>query len=230
MFVSIFFIAHRLRKFNSAMLFSASWFFISIFPNSNMIPINALIYEHWLYLPSLGFFITIAWLIEELLRMGKNIKYIGILIAIIIALFYIWRTNERNKEWRDRISFYESTIKYTPDSARLHNNLAMAYSDKGRTEDAIIEYKKAISLGDYYPQTHFNLSNIYSAKGDYENAVKELKRSIEIDNNFLYAHENLAVLYLNYGKLIEAKREAEFVVNKDPCNKIAQEILNRLSK
>lgn len=230
MLASIFFIAYRLRRFNTAMLFSACWFFIAIFPNSNLIPINALIYEHWLYLPSLGVFIVIGWLLEELMKREKNVKYTAILIALTLALFYMWRTHERNKEWRDHISFYESTIKYVPDSGRLHNNLAMAYSDKGRTEDAIREYKRAISLGDYYPQTHFNLSNIYIAKGDYESAMKELQRSVEIDNNFLYSHENMAVLYFNQKKFSEARSEAEFILNREPYNKVASEILRKLSE
>ena len=239
--VSVFFIAYKMRRFNAVMLFSACWFFIALFPNSNLIPINALIYEHWLYLPSLGFFITIAWLIAEILRFAQDdpfirkktprgVKYISVLTAIVIVLFYIWRTNERNKEWRDHISFYESAIKYAPDSGRLHNNLAMAYADKGRIEDAIMEYKKAVALGDYYPQTHFNLSNIYLAKGDYENAVKELKRSIEIDPDFLYSHEGLAVLYFNQKRFYESKSEAEFIINLEPDNKIARDILRKLSE
>ncbi|OIO34246.1 MAG: hypothetical protein AUJ70_01565 [Candidatus Omnitrophica bacterium CG1_02_40_15] len=228
MLAGIFFIAYRIRKFNMAMLFSACWFFIALFPNSNIIPINALIYEHWLYLPSLGFFITAAWIIEELLKQGKILKYAVIFITISIGLFYMWRTIERNKEWRDHISFYESTIKYVPNSARLHNNLAMAYSDKGRAEDAIDEYKMAVRLGDYYPQTHFNLSNIYIAKGDYKSAMEELQRSVEIDNNFLYSHENLAILYFNQKKNSEAKAEAEFILRKEPDNKIAHEILRKI--
>ena len=232
-FSAAFFIAFRIRKMepaNGAMLFGTAWFFTAIFPNSNIVPINALIYEHWLYLPSLGFFVFIAWLMEKLIRKGRILKYAAIALAVITALFYMWRTYERNKEWRDPVSFYESAIKYTPDSGRLHNNLAMAYSDKARIEDAVREYKEAIILGDYYPQTHFNLSNIYIAKGDYEGALRELKRSVEIDNNFLYAHESLAVLYFNQKRLYEAKKEAEFILKTEPWNKTAIGILKKISE
>jgi len=221
----IFFTAYRIRKFNIALLFSACWFFVALFPNSNIIPINALIYEHWLYLPSLGFFVTIAWFIERLSKAGKISRYAAVSIAVLAVLFYMWRTAERNREWRDGISFYESIIKYAPDSARVHNNLAMAYSDKGRIEDAAAEYRKAISISDVYPQTHYNLSNIYIGKGDYDKAVKELKRSIEIDANFLYSRESLAVIYFNRKMFGEAKREAEFILKAEPDSKTAREIL-----
>ena len=226
----IFFTAYRIKKFNIALLFSACWFFVALFPNSNIIPINALIYEHWLYLPSLGFFVTIAWFIEELSKRGKISRYAAVFVAALAALFYMWRTVERNKEWRDGISFYESMIRYAPDSARVHNNLAMAYSDKGRIEDAAAEYRRAISISDDYPQTHYNLSNIYIGKGDYDEAVKELKRSIEIDSNFLYSRENLAVIYFNRKMFGEAKREAELILKAEPDNKTAREILKNISE
>lgn len=218
---------YLIRKKSPAILFSAAWFFIAIFPNSNIIPINALVYEHWLYLPSLGFFIATAWLLKELHKKGKIFGFISILLALSIALFYMWRTFERNKDWKTPVSFYESTIRYMPHSARLHNNLAMAYADSGYLDKAIAEYKKAIILGDYYPQTHYNLANIYIAKGDYESALNELKRSLEIDNNFLYSHESLALIYLKQGRVMDAKKEAEFILSVEPANKIAIEISNQ---
>jgi tetratricopeptide (TPR) repeat protein len=223
-----FLIGYALRKKHRFLLFSSAWFSIAIFPNSNIFPINALIYEHWLYLPSVGFFIAISWVLQKMLGKPGVIKSIAIILIPLIALFYVWRTSDRNKDWRNPISFYESTLKYKPDSARLHNNLAMAYADAEREEDAIREYKKAIECGDYYPQTHYNLSNIYIKRGNYETAISELKKSIEIDNNFLYSHESLAQIYFNQGKFAEAKKEALFILEREPRNIVAIEILNKI--
>ncbi|MDP8229925.1 MAG: tetratricopeptide repeat protein [Candidatus Gorgyraea atricola] len=229
MVAAIFLGSFAYRKRYKFLLFSVAWFFISIFPNSNIIPINALIYEHWLYLPSIGFFMVVAWCMDRLLSKGKALRSLALLLITLISSFYIWRTYERNREWHDPISFYESTIRHKPDSARLHNNLAMAYADEGRIEGAIREYKKAIELGDYYAQPHYNLSNIYLGKGDYSAAIKELKRSIEIDNDFLYSHETLALIYFNQNRLDLAKKEAVFVLEREPQNKIAQQVLDKIS-
>lgn len=225
-----FIIGYRIRKQQKVLLFSAAWFFIVMFPNSNIIPINALIYEHWLYLPSVGFFVGLAWMLDRLLKKGSASRFISIALIIFISLFCIWRTFERNKEWHSPISFYESTIRYKPDSARLHNNLAMAYVDEGRSKDAIRAYRKAIQVGDYYAQPHYNLSNIYLKNGDYASAIKELKRSIEIDNGFLYSYESLAVIYFNQGRFSEAKKEALFVLEREPQNSIAREVLRKISE
>ena len=111
----------------------------------------------------------------------------------------------------------------------LHNNLAMAYIDAGREDDAIREYKKSIELGDYYAQPHYNLSNIYIERGDYAAAIKELERGLEIDNNFLYSRESLMLIYLNQRKFDQAKKEALFILEKEPGNRAALEILRRLA-
>ncbi|MBU1888083.1 MAG: tetratricopeptide repeat protein [Candidatus Omnitrophica bacterium] len=226
---AVFLIGFKFRKQCKILVFAAAWFFIGIFPNSNIIPINALIYEHWLYLPSVGFFLVIAWGIDSLFKKGRAFKVISVFLAMSISIFYIWRTYERNKEWRNPIVFYESTIRYKPDSLRLRNNLAMAYIDAGREEDAIREYKKAISLGDYYPQPHYNLSNIYLNRGDYRAAIRELKKSLEIDNGFLYSHESLALIYFNQGRFDEAKKEALFILEREPDNKVGREVLEKVS-
>ena len=60
--------------------------------------------------------------------------------------------------------------------------------------------------------------------------MKELKRSIEIDPDFLYSHEGLAVLYFNQKRFYESKSEAEFIINLEPDNKIARDILRKLSE
>ena len=105
----------------------------------------------------------------------------------------------------------------------------MAYADEGRDKDAIRAYRKAIEAGDYYAQPHYNLSNIYLNNGDYDSAIKELKRSIEIDNGFLYSHESLAIIYFNQDRFSEAKKESLFVLEREPQNRIAMEILGGIS-
>ena len=59
-------------------------------------------------------------------------------------------------------------------------------------------------------------------------AIKELKRSIEIDNNFLYSHESLAIIYFNQERLNDARSEAEFILDREPDNKTAKEILRKI--
>lgn len=224
--VGLFAAGFLIRKKTRLLLFAISWFMISIFPNSNLIPINDLIYEHWLYISSLGFFMILSSVIGSMAFHKKS--RIGIILIAALFMFYSARTILRNLDWRDPITLYQKTIPHKPDSARLHNNLAMAYIDAGMIDEAIIEYKKAIEVGDYYPQTHYNLANAYFEKGRFAEGMEELKRSLEIDENFIYTHEKLAAIYYQQGKLDLASKHARKVLELEPGNNIAIKILGQL--
>ena len=51
----------------------------------------------------------------------------------------------------------------------------------GRTEEAIANYKKAISLKPDYVQAYNNLGAIYKNNEEYANAVKMFTKAIEIN-------------------------------------------------
>ena len=48
--------------------------------------------------------------------------------------------------WREAAFRWERSIKQTPDNARLHNNLAVAYESLGDLVRAAAEYKEALRL------------------------------------------------------------------------------------
>lgn len=185
------------------LLFSLLWFFISIALASGIaIPINGVIYEHFLYLPSVGVFLFFAYLIHWVLqRIEKPIFSFLLLGSLcLIILCFTLRTISRNAEWRDPITFYTQTLHHSPNTARIHNNLAMAYAEEGRNSDAITSYKKALQINNTYPQIHFNLGNSYISEGKYDEAEKEYRETIKLSPEFINAYVNLGRLYKQTNK------------------------------
>jgi hypothetical protein len=60
------------RRFERVIAFFIFWFFIILSPTSSFIPIRDVIYEHRLYLPSVGFFLIAVLIIEGLLGNKKK--------------------------------------------------------------------------------------------------------------------------------------------------------------
>jgi tetratricopeptide (TPR) repeat protein len=54
-------------------------------------------------------------------------------------------------------------------------NLGSVLDDAGRSDDAIAEYKEAISLQPKNASAHYNLSIVYQKKKDMPSAIAELK-------------------------------------------------------
>jgi len=196
-----------LKKGNKIFVFGFGLFFISLFPFSNiLVPISGLLYEHWLYFPLIGISLIISWLLLELLpKLNRFLQPVSISLLIVFLIFLAGQTILRNFNWKDPITFYNQTLKYS-ETARVHNNLAMAYDEKNDYENAISHYKRAIEISDIYPQTHNNLGNTYKKIGEIEKAIKEFEKAIEMDKFFFVAYNNLANLYLEekeFDKAIE---------------------------
>lgn len=166
------------------------WYVVAFIPmNGILLPVNSFMLEHWLYLPSLFLFAGLASLILK--TPGRYTPYI---IYGLILIGLTLSTRARNTVWSDPITFYSDILKYTQGSARVHNNIAMAYSEKRQIENAEKHYKMAIETADMYPQTHYNLARLYIEKENYQEAQKHLLRSLEIAPDFIYAQKLLSDL------------------------------------
>ena len=57
--------------------------------------------------------------------------------------------------------------------------LGITYRQLQQFDDAILAYKKAIELNNYYSDSYFNLANIYFEEGDFSKAEEEYKNALD---------------------------------------------------
>ncbi len=184
-------------KKNSLISYGILWFYMTIFLSSNiLIPVNAIITEHWLYTPSVGIFLIFGIIFAKITKLNKILFF----LPFLLFLLFSFRTIAQNTTWRNQISLYTYILKYNPKSARVHNNLGMAYADKKDYDTAITHYQKAIKISDTYPQNHHNLANAYKEKGKYKEAILEYKKALSIDPNFAFSYKPLKELIEKYGE------------------------------
>ena len=202
--------------------FGIGWFFVALAPVSGIAPINALLYEHWLYLPMIGFwFIAAFYLVKLFDHLRKNRKPLFIICVLLFGAyisFYAAQGVKRNILWGKPIPFYEDILKYEPDSVRINNNVGNMYYNEGNIAKAEEHYKKAVAEEDIFPQPHFNLGSILQSKDDIFGAVQEYKKAIELDPGFYYAYQNLVALYAKNGELILAAENIEKLKQLRPDN------------
>ena len=201
--------------------FGLLWFLIALAPTSNIaVPINGLIYEHWLYLPLAGFFValaTIICMIWEKFHHKVILRYffIGVLIIFIVGLFV--RTVLRNTDWRDPITFYTKTLQHSPNSYSINNNLAMEYANRQNLAEAEKYYSRALQIEPNSAVVYFNLGNLYLAQGKINLARQHYEQALSKDNKFWLAYPALINLY----KAINRPKDAE---------KIYKEYLENIKK
>ena len=175
------------KRNTKPLCFLLFWSLAFFLPQSGIFPINAFIAEHFIYLPSISFFILAAYLLRRYLR-----KELFIFSAVGIIVFYGLLTLSRNVEWQDPFVFYEKIIKFSPDSFQAHNNLGLEYEYRNMYQGAVFEYKRALEIKPDLIEARSNLANIYFKTGRFKDARREynlVKKSApllklgEIENN-----------------------------------------------
>lgn len=177
------------------------WFFCMLLPVSGIIAINGLLYEHWLYVPMIGFFIAMFGTLQ--LFKKKIDKNTGKIFLITLCAVYALLTVRQNYLWANPIRFYTYLLKHT-ESSRIHNNLAMALAENGQNEEAIKHYNAALEYGIPYPNIYHNLGNTYLALEEYQKAEESYMEAISKDPSFFYSYNNLINLYVQQKKFDEA--------------------------
>lgn len=200
--------------------FGILWFFITLSVESSFITIADVIYEHRLYLPSVGFFIAIvtgaAAAVMALRNKVPLVSRVVILLAGVTVLVLAIATYERNRVWGDQLVFWEDVVSKSPAKFRPHHNLGLVLMDRGELQRAKKEFELALSIKPVYERAdsaHNILGRIYLERGDYDGAQNEFFQAIRLNENDADVHNNLGVLYTKRGELDKANSEYNLAIN-----------------
>lgn len=185
-------------KKSKYIFFGAAWFFIAYAPTSNIIPMSTVVAERYLYLPSIGFCLIFAVILnhsaERLQKGGAKKIWKHSIMVLISALIIVYSalTAIRCLDWKDSGTLWQSALKQDPDHAFAHINLAKFYHDSAailllnnadaREIGILIEKskkhsEKAVELSREENDLNLGrlaylwLGRIYSATGEREKAV-----------------------------------------------------------
>jgi tetratricopeptide (TPR) repeat protein len=206
--------------------FGIWWFLIALLPVSNLIEITNPVAERYLYLPAVGFCMALSILLVNIpnkipLRPGNKSKIVGVFVILILALYSVIAIN-RNSDWKDSFSLWSQTVKRSPNSAGAHSNLGRAYLEKGLLEEAVNEFKTAITIHPEAYKAHYNLGFAYGQKGLLKKAIHEYEITIKINPNYSDAHFNLGNIYAQKGWLNDAVLAYKTVLEIDPQDTTAR--------
>ena len=179
--------------------FGIFWFFITLSVESSFISIADVIFEHRVYLPSVGIFIAAITL---LMMAGAYLKSRSrIVFPVLIALMAAWigvlgfATYTRNGVWGSAISIWSDTAKKSPLKARPHINLGNAYLDSRQITKGVAELEQAVRLRPDYPIGLIALATAYQMNGQYAEADAPLQTALQIDPGSAEVHDHLGANY-----------------------------------
>lgn len=197
---------YKIRRSMVFLAFSIFWFFLTISVESSFIPIRHVIFEHRVYLPSVGFSIFIVCAIYSLVKEQKKL----VISLSVIVLTFSFLTYQRNKVWQDEFTLWADVKAKSPREMRAYLNTGIAYSEIGKYDQAMDEFNKALEI---YPRSVMTLNNkgiVYSRQNLFDLAILEYNKALEIDQNWAEIWNNRGDAY---------RHKAEYEMSLDDYNK-----------
>lgn len=92
--------------------------------------------------------------------------------------------------------------KRTPEIWLLMGNILM---DKGKNDEAVFMYGRAVLVDTTFYKAHYNMANIYLSEDKFNMAIDQYKLAVRYNPNSAYSYYNLGCAYLKVGDLKKAK-------------------------
>jgi Flp pilus assembly protein TadD len=193
LFVGFFIVARRAHRTNPTALFCLLAFSAAYLPISNLLPLNASLAEHWLYLPS-------AFLLAAIASAAWKPRAFWVAVLWLWILFLGGRTFARNFDWKNQRTFLERTIAAGGNSARMLINLGTLESAEGRQDLAIAHFRAALQRSPDQPFGLLGLGAASIRKRDFAQARSAIERAQKLPFIHAEALQQLATLeYLEKG-------------------------------
>jgi predicted Zn-dependent protease len=100
----------------------------------------------------------------------------------------------------EAIAEFKQVVNLEPDLLLAHLCLGIAYSERGKADEAMRELRLVQALTSD-PQTralvHNSMGNLYADSECYDQALPEFEKAVELDPDFAAAYFNLGAAYYN---------------------------------
>ncbi len=210
-----------LNSFYRLAAFGVFWFFIALSVESSFIPIVDVIFEHRVYLPSVGAFIAFtsiayAAMTKTLRDMGGLTEKAFASFFSVVVVFLCLATYTRNTVWGSEMSLWEDVTKKSPNNARAYNNLGYIYLGKGQTDEALGYFVAALRLRPLYADALDNEGVVLYEKGLFDAAVNRFMKAVALMPDVADFHHNLGLTYIRMGLFNDAVAEFEVALRLSP--------------
>jgi tetratricopeptide (TPR) repeat protein len=192
--------------------FLGAWLLAILAPTSSVVPVVDPIFEHRMYLPLAAVVILVVfagdagggslvrW--EWLPRRWANVLGGSMVAAAGLTLGIL--TFQRNADYQSDLSIWRDTVGKVPNNSRAHNNLGAVLARRGRIDEAMAHYQRALEIKPDYADAHNNLGAVLTRRGRIDEAIAHYRRALEIKPDYAEAHYNFGITLRGRGRIDEA--------------------------
>jgi protein O-mannosyl-transferase len=212
-------VIHLSRQQRHYLIVGWLWYLGTLVPVIGLVQVGSQsMADRYTYLPSIGFFIIVAWGMYELLAKRRYLK-VGLAISAGIAVVILLVcTQVQVKYWRDDLTLFGRAFEVTKNNPTMLINLGAAFEGLGKHNEAIICYSEALRFEPKDPSVHYNLADSLAAQGKFNEAISRYRQALKFKPNYPEAHINLGATLLKQGEFDEAINHFQQALQIEPNN------------
>jgi protein O-mannosyl-transferase len=221
--------AWRARRTRPYLLVGWLWFLGTLVPVIGIIQVGSqAMADRYTYVPLIGIFLAVVWLAadyaagrrgtpEHRVISGVRVGAAGTALAVLAVLSagQVW-------VWRDSIALFSHALAVTPKNSMVHTNLAVAYAEAGRFEEAIPHFEEVLALDPHSARTYYNLALVYERLGRADTAEPLYRQALDRDADYADARNNLGMILMGRGDREGARAQFQAVLHAAPRHLMAR--------
>jgi protein O-mannosyl-transferase len=137
--------------------------------------------DRYTYIPYVGLFLMIVWGMNEvLLKTPHKILIFAKTALAFVCLAMLLKTWNQVGYWKDGVTLLTHTIAVTRNNEIAHYNLGNLMQQSGRSEEAIEQYIKSLSINPNKLNALGNLAGVYFQTQQYEKAKNIIQKALHL--------------------------------------------------
>ncbi|WP_417914457.1 tetratricopeptide repeat protein [Candidatus Electronema sp. JM] len=215
--------------------FGIIWFFFALAPTSSFIPFGQIANDHRTFFPYIGLVMAAGWWIAlKIIQIRDNTETSKAALPAAAALYLLviglhaYGTYQRNIIWDSAESLWGDAAVKSPNNARVQLNYGLALMEKGKYDDALLYYNKALALMPNWSYVHINMGILKNAMGKPEEGEEHFKKALQyhaLNPNSYYYY---AVFLEKHSRAAEALKLIEQGIKISPNYDGFHELYQRL--
>jgi protein O-mannosyl-transferase len=172
--------------------------------------------DRYTYLPLLGVYMAIAWLVPSLVPDGiVRRRILPVTAAAVIAVYAVLGFVQVGY-WHDGVTLFRHTLAVTEDNPTTERALGSALFRKERFREALPHLEEAARQDPNDAHAHYSLGRGLDAVGHPEQALAEYQAAVRLDEAYPDAQNDLALSLVLQGQFAAAQQHFERAIAIDP--------------
>ena len=187
------------------LIFGWLWYLGTLVPVIGLVQVgNQAMADRYTYLTQIGLTVAITWGAARMAGSSRCRPWAVAAVSAPVAAALIVCAWQQTRHWHDSETLWTHALACIPQNPVAHNNLGSEFTRRGRFDEAIAHYGKALELNPDYAEAYHNLGFVLARRGQVDQAIACYRKVLAIDPDHVEAHYNLGLALAGRGQVDEA--------------------------